>query len=411
MAERLRNSWSGPTIMHVLAFIIGLFYAGGGFLIMRHLAMDTVIDDFLTQLGDKGAGRERSLTRLNTLAAVLLAASGVSLMAMSRWTPLLFLLGALVHALQLYWNWRLAAPGDAVARAGVRSNVRALAIYNCAFGFALYLDGLGLWRVWLEPAFLEPVMIVGGCAAVALFMIRAGTGQGTGRSVGAPAYEPPVEDEELAARPPRNGPPENLRLAPEYRCWPLWDADTGDALAPEEIGLAPALTARIRAWDEPFQAIFDPGDPFSATFPDLETERAWVHEGNAVAAELVRQWPGRVDVRISGLTSMLGYASRDLAPGERIPDDRLPDVGRYCRIAEIEEVIARLDKLAAEKRALPDWDGDSQDDVAHTQRMLARILATVPERYEPVVRQGLASEEEETRRWVALALDGSLHAD
>ena len=89
--------------------------------------------------------------------------------------------------------------------------------------------------------------------------------------------------------------------------------------------------------------------------------------------------------------------------------DRAADIGRQCGAAEIESIVARLDGLARDKQALPDWDGDASDDIYRAQSFFSQILGTVPKQHVPAVAGGLKSAFADTRLWVALALE--VHGD
>jgi len=73
-----------------------------------------------------------------------------------------------------------------------------------------------------------------------------------------------------------------LRLAPEWECWPLWDDETGDNLDPRDLGLPPALLARLVAWDDVFQATFNRDDPLASVLPGED----WREEGRALTQAL-----------------------------------------------------------------------------------------------------------------------------
>lgn len=196
----------------------------------------------------------------------------------------------------------------------------------------------------------------------------------------------------------------SLRLQPEYRCWPVWDQESGQPVDPRALGLTRELAGRLAAWDALYQATYDAGDPARSGFPDLASERAWLKEGNALAARLAGEWHGEVSNAISGLTGMLEAAGHGFPRVEPVPISAAPRIGRGCRLPEIEEILARLERLAGEKEALPDWDGDGQDEVSRAQFFFASVLAGVPARYEEAVRRGLESPREDTRRWVEMAL-------
>ncbi|MBP2338811.1 hypothetical protein JOF41_004989 [Saccharothrix coeruleofusca] len=68
----------------------------------------------------------------------------------------------------------------------------------------------------------------------------------------------------------------SVRLAPEWGTYPLW-VRKGDAPIPanysaerlaSDFGVPTDLVAAIDAWDDEFQAVYDPDDPASSGFPD-----------------------------------------------------------------------------------------------------------------------------------------------
>lgn len=199
-------------------------------------------------------------------------------------------------------------------------------------------------------------------------------------------------------------PPERLRLAPEYHCSPLWDDERGNMLRPGDLALSPELVARIDAWDDEFQATYREDNPLGAVFPSVAAERAWVREGYAIAGDLGREWPGPLNVQISALDMLVRDARHDLSPWTPMPEDRGQWIGELCGVAEIEAAITRLDELSRERDGLPDWDGDSRDDIARTQELFKCILAHVPARYILDVAAGLESPQWGTRVYVAGAL-------
>lgn len=392
---------SFTAILPAVAVGIGLFYLLGGLLFLRRLALDHWADALLSALGDADAQEERRRTRMLTLGAALTFLSGLALAALSPWSPAIFAFGVLFHAGYLLWAGRTLTPRDELERQGRRSAVNAFFIYLAAFAFVLFAHWQGLWRGWLLPG---PGWLAALAELIALLGVAAALVRGLHR-MPAGKDEMPV----LAPREPEPDEvpvPERLRLAPEYRCWPTWSEDDGVVpVDPARLGLSEALVARIGQWNAVYQATYEDYDGWPRSeFPELETERRWVIEGKAIAAELAREWDGPFNDAISGLDQMLRSVRRDLSPVEDIPMDRAPDVGRLCRVAEIREVIERLDTLAREKNALPEWDGDSQDDVSRAQFFFARVLAAVPDRYLEEVRRGLDSPDAQTRARVELAL-------
>src|SRR5690554_550026 len=391
-------SESFASIVTLIAFTAGLFYAAGGLLHMRALIMDAMADGLLTMLGDSNAGKERPRTRIMTLGAALTFASGLSLMAMSRWTLPIFAVNAALQGAYLFWAARAFPPRDDDERRGRRSTVCAFLIYLVAFGFVVALDRLGLWRIWFEPAIIDLAIIVASTLAVSWIFRR---GLRAPSEALAPMHAPAPQAEAQVSLPP-----ERLRLAPEYHCSPLWDDERGNMLLAIDLELSPELVARIEAWNEEFQATYREDNPLGAVFPDIAAERAWVREGYAIAGDLGREWPGPLNVQISALDMLVRDARHDLSPLTPMPEDRGQWIGELCGVAEIEAAITRLDELSRERDGLPDWDGDSRDDIARTQELFQRILAHVPARYIEDVAAGLESPQWGTRVYVAGALAG-----
>lgn len=85
-----------------------------------------------------------------------------------------------------------------------------------------------------------------------------------------------------------------VRLAPEWGTDPLWVRRDGDPIpanySAERLGIdfgAPAdLVAAIDAWDDEFQAVYDPDDPADSGFPDEATTAAWHEWGERLAERL-----------------------------------------------------------------------------------------------------------------------------
>ena len=389
-------SESFASIVTLIAFTAGLFYAAGGVVHTRALVMDAMANGLLTMLGDSNAGKERRRTRIMTLGAALTFASGLSLMAMSRWTLPIFAVNTALQGAYLLWAARAFPPQDDDERRGRRSTVRAFLIYLAALGFVVALDRLGLWRIWFEPALIELAIIVASAIAVSWFFRRGLHPPSEGP---APMHAPAAQAQAQVSLPP-----ERLRLAPEYHCSPLWDDERGNMLLPIDLELSPELVARIEAWNEEFQATYREDNPLGAIFPDVAAERAWVREGYAIAGDLGREWPGPLSVQISALGMLLRDARHDLSPWTPMPEDRGQWIGELCGVAEIEAAIAKLDELSRERDGLPDWDGDSCDDIARTQELFKRILAHVPARYIEDVAAGLESPQWGTRVYAAGAL-------
>lgn len=73
-----------------------------------------------------------------------------------------------------------------------------------------------------------------------------------------------------------------IRFMPEWQCWPTWDHDAGEPIDPGELGLPPELVARLLAWDDQFQSIFNADYPPDSAFPTPAAEAAWRAEGDVL---------------------------------------------------------------------------------------------------------------------------------
>lgn len=85
-------------------------------------------------------------------------------------------------------------------------------------------------------------------------------------------------------------------------------------------------------------------------------------------------------------------------------DSQLDSVAARLDAADIADLIDALDDLSREKEALPDWDGDSQDDVARVQEIYTRILRAMTDRHRAGIQARLGSCEPLTAQYLALAL-------
>lgn len=375
-----------PTL---IALAVGLFYAVGGLLLLRRLPAEAVMDRMLAALGDETAPAEQRRTRFWMLGGAVVFASGLSLVLLSRWAPAFFVVAALLQAGYLAWAARALPAEDEDARRGRRSVVQALLLYLVATGFVLWLNGRGVWRTWLEPAVLELLALLGIMVAVAALLLRHAV------------WQPPALPA-IGPLPRPSGPPV-MRLAPEYRMSPLRDDAEDVPIDPADLGLDGALVARIADWDAGFQAIFA-DDTAVAAFPDLATEQAWFEKGLAIAAEIRGEWSGILRIELSGLDAMLDHAGRALASDEPTPIKEAAAMAPRCGVAEIRDIIARLDSLGWEKAELPEGDHAAREEVARWQLFFAHLLAHVRGRYLPELRRGLDSPQAETRRWVEHAL-------
>lgn len=77
---------------------------------------------------------------------------------------------------------------------------------------------------------------------------------------------------------------------------------------------------------------------------------------------------------MSDLPRLLAEAKGDRPPWEPIPEAAWPAIAARCGTAEIEELEARITALRAELKTVPDWDGDTSDDVHRALYFFGRLL-------------------------------------
>lgn len=399
----------GPTmpalnVLTVTTLAIGVFYMLGGVVVLRQLVMDSVLDKALAMLGSKSAGKEQLATRILTLGAMLTFASGLSLMALSHRAPWIFGANLAVQAGYLVWAARHIPPEDEASQRGRSATIRAFYIYAAMTAFVVYAGAQGIWRQWIFagagilPALTELGIFALCTASVTWLMFRPVRKSGWDKS---PALDDDHPDDVLP--PPI---PTHLRLAPEFRCSPTWDDETGLNIDPANLSISDELAALIDRWDTRLQSAYRDDKPVGTLFDSIEEERLWAEEGRQVAAQLAEEWQGSLTVRLSALSFIVANARHDLSPYDTPDDERVSHAALCCGLFEIEEILRRLDQSARDRAALPAWDGDSLDDVAQMQSFYARLLSGVDPRYRDDIARGLESDEEETRTWVRLALDG-----
>lgn len=98
-----------------------------------------------------------------------------------------------------------------------------------------------------------------------------------------------------------------LRLIAEYGLPPLWSAaPDGASHAPDldAWALPPALLARLRAWDDAFQATYIGADPGSSAFDDARAEAAHDTVGHELARDVARALHRPVEFRGGGRTAV-----------------------------------------------------------------------------------------------------------
>jgi hypothetical protein len=107
---------------------------------------------------------------------------------------------------------------------------------------------------------------------------------------------------------------------------------------------------------------------------------------------------------MNSVQKLLKEARGDLEPWIEIPDERILSTAKKCGATEIAEALSMLYQFEQERRALPEWDGDSSDDIWRAQVAFSKLLSGVPDEHLALVAEGLKSDSESVRFYTALAL-------
>jgi hypothetical protein len=274
------------------AMAIGAFYVFAGVVVMRSMAMERLMDKVLAALNDPTDANDQMRVAVLSAGAVLTLASGMALAILSPLALPLFAANVVVQGGYLLWATRAIPPEDDSAARGRSQTRNAFAIYCVAAAFVAWLATQGHLRPWsagTTALLIDGGIVVAAVVAAWLFVHMPRKGDRTLRLGGSPVVTP-LSD---YAPPPK---PTRLRLAPEFSCSPLWDADTGDPVSVFSLDLPDDLMFRIETWDDVFQGTYNPDDPAESAFPIKEVHDEYIAEGKAIAIALREAWPGGLEV-------------------------------------------------------------------------------------------------------------------
>lgn len=72
--------------------------------------------------------------------------------------------------------------------------------------------------------------------------------------------------------------------------------------------------------------------------------------------------------------------------------------------SDIADILDTMETLSREKDTVPDWDGDTQDDIARAQQLLARLLHMSVDRHGRLIAERLAATDDLTKLHLAEVL-------
>ncbi len=286
--------------MKWVAVAIGAFYAFAGIVVLRRMAMDSLLDVVLQAITlEETDAKERLKSRVLTLGGCLTFAGGLALLTLSPWATALFAANAILQGGYLLWARKALPPESDEEQQGRNQTLNAYVIYLAAFAFVVHLHSQGVFSHWPIDIgriswMIEPLAISAATAALwAKWFLPTRRKGGPGSwDCGDKNGLEPMDD---LSKPPR---PERLRLSPEYGCWPTWDDVTGSNIDPVDLGLPDDLFTRLQQWDDHWQATFKPDDPTSSGFSSQDASQRWREEGEAIAGSLAQQWPGQLVVKL-----------------------------------------------------------------------------------------------------------------
>jgi hypothetical protein len=235
--------------------------------------------------GKPQSSAERWKGIILTAGAWLTLSSGLALATLSPLAIPLFVANAMVQGIYLIWATGALHPADADEEAGRQSTIAAFAVYAAAALFVVTETRvLRPWPAESVAQFLE----IAGCAAETLlgWMSSLLNPASLGAKQSGPNFVVANQRSVLV----------NLRLRPDWQCFPLWDGDTGENVSPDKLDLPQELLGRIEMWDDNWQDTYNGDDPPSSGFKSEGDIERYRQEGKAIAAELAKVWHGKLEV-------------------------------------------------------------------------------------------------------------------
>lgn len=255
--------------------LVGAFYVFAGWLALRAILMDSVLDKALAALSagkeDPAEKRRRWIVGAST---VLVGASGAALLTMSRWALPLFLFCAASQAIWIGGARRFFIAPEDDDEAGRRQVRNAAILYGAVALGVVWLWSAGRLLPWNEPFGIAGTALT--TAGLGLWFVYH-----MAWKAASPGFLDPAADEEDDPSPPAR-----IVISPMRGFYPFIDADTGQRFS-HMYWYDGELGFRIEDWDDVFQEAFTLEDvPQGPNFASPEAEAAWRAEGLAIAEAL-----------------------------------------------------------------------------------------------------------------------------
>lgn len=272
------------------AVAVGAFYVFAGFIVLRAMVLDRLMDKLLAALSNPSDPKELWRSRVLTAGGVLTLAGGVTLMMLSPLAVALFVFNALWQGGYLLWAERALPPADDGEARGRQQTKNAFVVYAAATAFVVWLAAVGQLRPWeasLQVYAIDALAVLAAIAGVWLFLNRRQSANASG--------ETERDDNPPDVNFPAEAQVTRVKFAPSYGASPLTNADTGEPVSPAWLeGIEFELADRIDRWDDSWQATFNADDPASSGFEGAAAHAAYIAEGREIVAALRAQWQGEL---------------------------------------------------------------------------------------------------------------------
>jgi hypothetical protein len=88
-----------------------------------------------------------------------------------------------------------------------------------------------------------------------------------------------------------------VKVMPDYQCWPLWREDEVGNVDPASLDITSGLRDRLLDWAKQYDATLNRDDPAASGFSSPETEEVFERAGRAIAVEIQNELIGKATVR------------------------------------------------------------------------------------------------------------------
>lgn len=268
---------------------LGVFWFVGGMMTLRALRMDRALDTMFAAIRGGIAGKDLVRASLLGFGGVLTVLTGVALVALDRFAPVLLVVNAGSQAAWLLYAARAFPPEDGDDRIG-RARVRNAFVFWCVATVAVIAAervGFVVLLAWPDAeaaagAIGLAVLVWQGVEILRMGRVRVLEGAGDATETGsdfAAALDPSA--------------PRRWILGPNLFSAPLWDADTNATFYPDRLALPAEVIAEIEALEAEVREKLFPSDEDDEVYVLMPEDRAaFAERTKALAEKLKDHLPG-----------------------------------------------------------------------------------------------------------------------